>query len=375
VEVGSVFAIPLPQIAPVNRGFFVKPSALSSAKGDLMPTTPDSTNLVRISLPSKGRLCDDGLDFLSACGLKVYKPNPRQYEAVIPNLPELTVLFQRPGDIVVSVRDGSVEFGITGIDVTEEHKGENGEVMVLHDNLGFGHCALSLAVSESWQAVRTVDDLAAKAQELGHPLRIATKYPYLTGKFLSARGIPHLLISAEGTLETAPSIGYADMIADLVSSGQTLRDNRLRPLAGGVIQPSQAALIGNKSALQKNPLALRVARQLLEFFEAHMRASDSLALFANMRGESPEAIAERIFSQPTIAGLQGPTISRVIVREQDPNWYAVNIIVQRSKIFQAITELRSIGGSGVVVMPLTYIFDEEPPRYMALLRALEAEKV
>ena len=61
----------------------------------------------------------------------------------------------------------------------------------------------------------------------------------------------------------------------------------------------------------------------------------------------------------------------MVVREQDPNWYAVNIIVQRSQIFQAITELRAIGGSGVVVMPVTYIFDEEPPRYMAaMLKAL-----
>jgi ATP phosphoribosyltransferase len=72
----------------------------------------------------------------------------------------------------------------------------------------------------------------------------------------------------------------------------------------------------------------------------------------------------------TIGGLQGPTLSKVIVRDGDPNWYAVNIIVRRSEIFKAITELRSIGGSGVVVMPLTYIFEEEPPRYMAMLKAL-----
>ncbi|RPI94241.1 MAG: ATP phosphoribosyltransferase, partial [Chloroflexi bacterium] len=189
--------------------------------------------------------------------------------------------------------------------------------------------------------------------------------------FLDARGITYTLISAEGTLETAPAIGYADMISDLVSSGQTLRDNRLRPLPDGLIQLSQAALIANKDTLKANPAALGVARQLLEFFEAHLHASENLAIFANMRGTSPEAIAERIFSQPAISGLQGPTISRVVVREHDPNWFAVNIIVPRSQIFLAITELRAIGGSGVVVMPVTYIFDEEPPRYMAMLQALE----
>jgi ATP phosphoribosyltransferase len=90
-----------------------------------------------------------------------------------------------------------------------------------------------------------------------------------------------------------------------------------------------------------------------------------------MRGSSPEEIAKRIFAQPTIAGLQGPTISRVVTRDNDPNWYAVNIIVPRSQIFQAVSELREIGGSGVVVMPVSYIFEEEPPRYAAMLRALE----
>lgn len=335
--------------------------------------TPDTTRAVRISLPSKGRLAEDALEFLSACGLKVYKPNPRQYEASIPALPELHVLFQRPADIVVSVRDGSVDFGITGIDVIEERKGENGSVLVLHDNLGFGGCALNLAVPEAWEDVQDVEGLRCRAAQLGRPLRIATKYPYLTSKFLDAHGgITYTLISAEGTLETAPSIGYADIISDLVSSGQTLRDNRLRPLPDGLVQPSQAALIANKTALKQNPAALRVARTLLEFFEAHLRASENLAVFANMRGASPEAIADLIFSQPVIAGLQGPTVSRVIVREQDTHWFAVNIIVRKSQIFQAITELRSIGGSGVVVMPVTYIFDEEPPRYMAMLQALEA---
>src|SRR5512133_1222037 len=124
-----------------------------------MPSAvPEPTPTVRISLPSKGRLAEDGLEFLGACGLKVYKPNPRQYEARIPALPEVVVLFQRPGDIVVSVRDGSVEFGITGIDVTEERKGENGEVLYLHDDLGFGGCSLNLAVPEEWNDVNTVED-------------------------------------------------------------------------------------------------------------------------------------------------------------------------------------------------------------------------
>ena len=332
----------------------------------------EQTNPVRLSLPSKGRLAEDCIDFLAACGLKIYKPNPRQYEATIPDMPGLLILFQRPADIVVSVRDGSVDFGITGIDVIEERKGEEGSLLILHEALGFGGCALRLAVPESWTDVNDVPGLAARAARMGRPMRVGTKYPYLTEKFLNAAGIQHTLISAEGTLETAPAIGYADMISDLVSSGQTLRDNHLKPLPDGLIQDSQAALIANKKVLQTNPVALQMVRQLLEYFEAYLRARTEIAIFANMRGGSPEEIAGRIFQQPTIAGLQGPTVSKVVVREQDPNWYAVNIIVPRTRLFQAVNEIREIGGSGVVVMPVSYIFEEEPPRYAAMLKALKA---
>ena len=120
-----------------------------------------------------------------------------------------------------------------------------------------------------------------------HPLRVATKFPILTERFLNQKNILHTLISAEGTLETAPTIGYADIISDLVSSGQTLKDNRLRALPDGVIQPSQAALIANRKALQTNPNALEMARRLLEYLEAHLRAEENLLVVANMRGESP----------------------------------------------------------------------------------------
>jgi ATP phosphoribosyltransferase len=109
---------------------------------------------------------------------------------------------------------------------------------------------------------------------------------------------------------------------------------------------------------------------LLEFFEAHLTATDKLALSPISAALRLRQSPSRSSASPPIAGLQGPTISRVIVREQDPNWYAVNIIVRRGQIFQAINELRAIGGSGVVVMPVTYIFDETPPRYAAMLKAL-----
>jgi ATP phosphoribosyltransferase len=354
--------------APGLRGLFL----YIDEEDFIMDLEQNSSRPVRLSLPSKGRLAEESLAFLEASGLKVYKPNPRQYEARMPGLPELVVIFQRPGDIVVSVRDGSVDFGISGMDIIEERKGEGEDILILHDNLGFGRCALTLAVPETWHDVACVGDLLMKMSQMDcNELRIATKYPFLTRKFLENLKIPHKLIYAEGTLETAPSIGYADMISDLVSSGQTLRDNRLKPLQDGVVLSSQAALIANKKILATNPAALQVARQLLEYLEAHLRASENLAVFANMRGPSAEVIANRIFTQTTISGLQGPTLSKVVVREHDESWFAVNIIVHRSEMFKAVNELRAIGGSGVVVMPVTYIFEEEPPRYKAMLEALK----
>jgi ATP phosphoribosyltransferase len=329
---------------------------------------------IRLSLPSKGRLAQTALDFLAACGLEVDKTNPRQYAARIQALPGLIVLFQRPGDIVVSVRDGSIDFGITGMDMVAELRGENGMVLVLHDALNFGHCRLCLAVPEEWETVHTMADLAAHARALPRPLRVATKFPQLTGGFLARHTVtPFTIIDAEGTLEVAPAIGYADIIADLVSSGQTLRDNRLRPLEDGTILPSQAVLIANRAALKTRPKVLKVARELLEFIEAHLRAENHVAVFANMRGTSPQAIARQMFAQETLGGLLGPTISPVVTRDGNPNWYDVHIIVRREKLFQAVAELRAIGGSGVVVTPVTYIFEEEPAHYRAMLGAIQGE--
>ena len=325
---------------------------------------------IRLSLPSKGRLESDALDFLAAAGLRVARPNPRQYQAEIPALPGLGVLFQRPGDIVVSVRQGSVDFGITGLDVIEERRGENGDLMVLHEALGFGHCALTVAVPEAWTSVVDIPTLRRFAISLGHPLRVATKYPTLTEAFLRREGIDHILIAAEGTLETAPTIGYADVISDLVSSGQTLVDNRLRPLQDGVILPSQAALIANRAALQHRPEVLEMARRLLEYIEAHLRAEDNLLVIANMRGESPQAIARKMFNETIVGGLQGPTISPVIVRDGAQSWYSVTVVVRRDRLPQAVSELRAIGGSGIIVSPVTYIFEAEPPRYTAMVAAL-----
>ncbi len=316
---------------------------------------------IRLALPSKGRLEQPALEFLAAAGLRVDKPNPRQYFARVPALPELTVMFQRPGDIVVSVREGSVDFGLAGLDAVEERRGDDNQVMILHEALRFGHCALAIAVPEDWP-VNALADLPGYVQTLPQPLRMATQYPNLTGRFLRANGLADFkLITAEGTLEVAPVIGYADAIADLVSSGQTLRDNRLRVVADGYILRSQAVFFANRAALRARPEVLAVARQLLEYLEAYLRGQENYVVIANMRGASPEAIAAALFAQPDLGGLQGPTIAPVYTREGE-GMHAVTIVIHKDRLIPAVKALRAVGGSGVIVSPVTYIFEEEPER-------------
>lgn len=331
----------------------------------------EKTRKIRIALPSRGRLSEGSLELLANVGFRVHNPNPRQYIASIPRLPEVEVIFQRAGDIGVSVRDGSVDFGITGKDVYMERCGDNGAVLELHNQLGFGHCTLNTTVPESWQEINRLNDLEKIGAKLGRPLKIATKFPNLTRKFFDEKvQIEIDMILAEGTLEIAPTVGYADIVVDLVSSGTTLRDNRLKSLDGGIILRSQACLIANKAKLKSCPKTLEVATKLLELMTAYLRASDNLAVFANIRGESPESIANKIFTQQVIGGLQGPTISPVITRQEE-NWYAAHLIIQKAVLHQAIQEIRNIGGSGVVVAPVSYIFEEEPTEIKHMLKALE----
>ncbi len=384
---------------------------------------------VRLALPSKGPLGEPALELLANAGLHVYKPNPRQYKASIPSLPGLTVLFQRPGDIVVSVREGSVDFGVTGWDVTAEKAGRGVEnagrgvenagrgvenagrgaeeaaispagnnpvgisptgispatsssglsspVLVIHPALGFGACTLNVIVPENWDEIRCMADLKRLQETWQRPLRVATKFPNLAGAFFRQHGLEQFeLINAEGTLEIAPTIGYADLITDLVSTGTTLRDNRLNRIEDGQILASQSCLIANRLSLKNNPAALGIARQLLEFIVAYLRATETVSVFVNIRGDSAESIAARMFTKRLIGGLQGPTLSPVITRSQpvmsdQEKWFAAHLIIRKDQLVQAIAELREVGGSGVVVAPVTYIFEEEPAECRAMLAQLE----
>jgi ATP phosphoribosyltransferase len=329
-----------------------------------------------MALPSKG-MEDETLSFLSACGLAVDRSNPRQYRARIQSLPGVEVTFQRAGDIFEKVDEGSVDLGITGFDVVAEYRREDDRVSVLLPELGYGRCSLVLATPESWIDVSSVHDLseiAAMTRAAGRELRVATKYPNLTREFLYDHGVNYFsLMESSGALEAAPTLGYADLIADITSSGVTLRENRLKTVAGGTILESEACLIGNRVALAGDPAKLECTRLLLEAMESSLRARPFLSVTANVQGGTPEAVARRVIAHGDL-GLQGPTIARVHPKsaEDDTDWYAVTVIVSRDRLQDAVDSLRRAGAADITAIQVAYVFESKAWSYEALLHAIQS---
>jgi len=231
------------------------------------PVRSGESVVLRLVLPSDGELHDGSLDFMEASGLNVLRPSARRYTARIPALSQVDVFFQRTADITQKVEEGSAELGITGLDRYLEYRSDESRVVTIIDDLQFGRCEFVLAVPDSWLDVTSVSDLADLALEFrqeSKQLRIATKYPRLLRRHLFEKGINYFtLVPASGALEAAPSAGYADLIADLTSTGTTLRENRLKTLEEGTILVSQACLIGNAPLLAASPASTLAWRLIL----------------------------------------------------------------------------------------------------------------
>ena len=212
--------------------------------------------MIRFGIPSDGALHKDTIEFLSGCGLEIVRPNPRSYTGEIVDAPGIIVHFQRAGDITVMVENQSLDVGIAGYDRYMETRDPQIDTNVLIGELGFGQCTLSFAVPEDWLDVSNLADLSEVAdqfRERGLELKIATKFPRLVSRFLVARGVNYFsIVPTSGTLEAAPAMGYADLIVDIISSGNTIKQNKLKTIKGGDVIASQACLIANKSTIETN---------------------------------------------------------------------------------------------------------------------------
>ncbi len=350
---------------------------------------------MRLALPGKGALESATLAFLAEAGMKVNRSNPRQYLAQIGSMPDLEVVFQRAADVPALVQEGDATLGITGNDILAEQRGYaegvgedeeddyDDDLIVLERNLGYGSCRLVVAVPETWIDVSTCADLWHLAgyyfTHKGRGLRIATKYPVLTGQFLRRHGIAHCkIVSPHGALEAAPLTDTADLIVDLTETGTTLRENHLKLLDDGVVLRSQACLIANVRLLKQDKQALRIASTMLELIDARVQAHNRSMLTAHLRVEDSEKIIP-IYEQlkTRIAGVQ----LRPTNVDTDGNHTAgaheyalsgvVNVGSSNSELLETIAVLRGMGAANIDITPLTYRFEEESRSVRSLRERLK----
>ena len=187
---------------------------------------------LKLAIQKEGRLTEETFDFLRKSGLEFESYKQRLFSSCR-NFP-LDLLYVRDDDIPGYVASGSVDLGIMGQNLLYEERPQVKKLL----NLRYGFCALTLAVPKE-STVKTIADLEGKT--------IATTYPNSTKNFFTKSGISIQTIQISGSVEIAPTLGVAQAIADLTSTGSTLALNDLRPLAK--IYDSEAVLIANEQTL------------------------------------------------------------------------------------------------------------------------------
>ncbi len=322
---------------------------------------------IRLAIPSKGHLYEGIIEILKTAGYKVRRASDRQYEATIAGHPRFHVVFMRPTDIVLQVQEGRCALGVTGMDVYAEQAFEAQEAAVVVPDLGYGGCRLVVAVPESWVDVGHVLDLVDLTSEFkaaGKTFRVSTKYPALVRQYFRKWGVYYYqLINSEGALELHPSLGIADIIVDLTSSGITLKDNRLREIDGGIVLDSAACLIGHAPSLaslvaegETGPLAL-----LLDALDG-VRRSEGL-LHLEVAGGPAESGPEP--SSAVVEYLRGQGARHLVRGEvQDdqgrPAWRVTGLIAAK-KLNACQRALFRFGASRIVGLPAQFVFDRSAP--------------
>lgn len=210
--------------------------------------------MIRLGVPSKGRLMDKTVDWFAARGVTLGRAgSERDYSGMVAGAEGLELVLLSAGEIPRELAEGRLHLGVTGSDLVREKV--PGWHMKLRElaPLGFGHADLVLAVPSLWVDVDGLDDLDAAAAAFrtahGFRLRIATKYHRLVREFLQARGVAdYQLVDSQGATEGTVKNETAEAIADITTTGETLRANGLKILSGGLIHASQATLFKSRMA-------------------------------------------------------------------------------------------------------------------------------
>ncbi len=285
---------------------------------------------LKIAIPNKGRLSDDSIRILRQAGIHLRGSSDRKLFATALD-GRIQVLYLRAQDIPAFVADGTVDAGITGLDVVKE----SGADVDARLDLGFGRCRLVVAVPE--------DDDATTTADLADNLRIATSFPNLTRSHFEGAGKSVRITAVSGACEVTPTLGVADAITDLTSTGSTLLMNHLREI--DTILESTCHLIA-PTTLDSEVAAEfdRVEAALASV----VAAQDKRYLMADVPRDALDEI--RSF----LPGVAGPTVVEIAGQT---DMVAIQVVVDESDIFDAVHRLKGLGGRGILIVPIDRLMD------------------
>jgi len=278
--------------------------------------------MLRLAIQKSGRLSEDSLTLIRECGIS-FVSSSYKLKTEATNFP-LEILFLRDDDIPGYVQDGVADLGIVGQNVLVEADGSALEV----EALGFSKCRLSLAVPRA-VAYASVADLQGK--------NIATSYPNILGAYLAGQGVQAQLHTISGSVEIAPSIGLADAICDIVSSGSTLLGNGLREVE--TVFRSEAVLIAQPKL---SPEQQDLLEQLRFRMQAVRRAKRSKYILLNAPLTALDAVRE------LLPGIKAPTVTPLA----EPGWVSVQSVVQEDEFWHITSQLKAVGAEGILVLPI-----------------------
>ena len=277
---------------------------------------------LRIAIQKSGRLYDESVKLLTECGIELRNVKDR-LRTESDNFP-LEVFFLRDDDIPQYVEDGVADIGIVGENILYE-KIKKAEVV---EELGFGKCRLSIAIPRG-QYYDGVASLRGK--------RIATSYPFTVSAYLKQHNVEVDIHEISGSVEIAPGIGLADVVADLVSSGSTLFMNGLKEVE--TILHSQAVLIKNK---ELKDIQEEMLSRLLFRIRAVKKAKRNKYILLNAPNEKLEEIIA------LLPGMKSPTVLPLA----ESGWSSVHSVLSEDEFWEKIEKLQSAGAQGILVVPI-----------------------
>lgn len=273
--------------------------------------------MLKVAVPNKGSLSELTSEMLSEAGYR-QRRDTREL-AVVDSDNDVEFFYLRPRDIAVYVGEGTLDVGLTGRDLMLDSRAPVTELM----QLGFGHSTFSFAARPD--TFTTVEELSGA--------RVATAYAGLVRAYLEERGVTARVVRLDGAVETAVRLGVADAIADVVSTGATLRQAGLRRF-GEPLLDSEAVLVGRREAAE--PQGMAVFRRRLQ---GVLVARRYVMLDYDVPARHVDAACQ------VTPGIESPTVSPL----QREGWFAVRAMVRSSEAQPVMDRLYDLGARGILV--------------------------